>query len=127
MSENTVRKYTLRLEERGLITSEPTEVITRNGQKRNGNLLYTILPIQEAINYSYERQMVKLEEVTERQQVAEELRKQGRVRPCEPLCAALANAAGTDTGQAYSSGFGPVSKEPTRTKVEAAGYGFVNR
>ena len=30
---------------------------------------------------------MKLEEVTERQQVAEELRKQGRVRPCEPLCA----------------------------------------
>ena len=87
MSENTVRKYTLRLEERGLITTEPTEVITRNGQKRNGNLLYTILPIQEVINHSYERQMVKLEEVTERQQVAEELRKQGRVRPCEPLCA----------------------------------------
>ena len=87
MSENTVRKYTLRLEERGLITTEPTEVTTRNGQKRNGNLLYTILPIQEVINHSYERQMVKLEEVTERQQVAEELRKQGRVRPCEPLCA----------------------------------------
>ena len=87
MSENTVRKYTLRLEERGLITTEPTEVITRNGQKRNGNLLYTILPFQEAINHSYERQIMKLEEVTERQQVAEELRKQGRVRPCEPLCA----------------------------------------
>ena len=53
MSENTVRKYTLRLEERGLITTEPTEVTTRNGQKRNGNLLYTILPIQEVINHSY--------------------------------------------------------------------------
>ena len=49
--------------------------------------LITILPIQEVINHSYERQMVKLEEITERQQVAEELRKQGRVRPCEPLCA----------------------------------------
>ena len=82
MSENTVRKYTLRLEERGLITSEPTKVITRNGQKRNGNLLYTILPIQEAISHSYERQMMKLEEVTERQRVAEELQK---TRPCSPL------------------------------------------
>ena len=47
MSENTVHKYTLRLEERRLITTEPTEVITRDGQKRNGNLLYTIRPIQE--------------------------------------------------------------------------------
>ena len=119
MSENTVRKYTLRLEERGLITTEPTEVITRNGQKRNGNLLYTILPIQEVINHSYERQMVKLEEVTERQKVAEELRKQGRVRPCEPLCAILPGAAGTDTGQGCEGGFGPVSEELARTKVEA--------
>ena len=82
MSENTVRKYTLRLEERGLITTEPTEVTTRNGQKRNGNLLYTILPIQKAVDHSYERKMVKLEEVTERQRVAEELRK---TRQCSPL------------------------------------------
>ena len=110
MSENTVRKYTLRLEERGLITTEPTEVITRDGQRRNGNLLYTILPIQEAINHSYERQMVKLEEVTERQQVAEELRKQGRVRPCEPLCAIFPGAVGTDTAQLCLGGFGPVSE-----------------
>ena len=101
MSENTVHKYTLRLEERRLITTEPTEVITRDGQKRNGNLLYTILPIQEVINHSYERQMVKLEEVTERQQVAEELRKQGRVRPCEPLCGlARGQAASVDTRRA---------------------------
>ena len=50
--------------------------------KKNGNNSYTILSIQEAIDYSYERQMVKLEEVTERQRVAEELRK---TRPCSPL------------------------------------------
>ncbi len=39
MSENTVRKYIRRLEERGLIATEPTEVITKTGEKRNGNLL----------------------------------------------------------------------------------------
>ena len=38
MSENTVRKYIRQLEERGLITTEPTEVITKTGEKRNGNL-----------------------------------------------------------------------------------------
>ena len=119
MSENTVRKYTLRLEERGLITTEPTEVITRDGQRRNGNLLYTILPIQEAVDHSYERQMLKLEEVTKRQQVAEELQKQGRVRPCEPLCATFPGAVGTDTGQGCEGGFGPVSENRRRTKVEA--------
>ena len=40
MSENTVRKYIRQLEERGLITAEPTEVITKTGEKRNGNLLF---------------------------------------------------------------------------------------
>ena len=43
MSENTVRKYTLCLEERGLISTEQTEITTKAGQKRNGNLLYTCL------------------------------------------------------------------------------------
>ena len=47
MSENTVRKYTLRLEERGLLSTEPTEVVTATGQKRNGNLCYTLRPVQE--------------------------------------------------------------------------------
>ena len=125
MSENTARKYTLRLEERGLITTEPTEVITRNGQKRNGNLLYTILPFQEAINHSYERQIMKLEEVTERQQVAEELRKQGRVRPSEPLCAQFPGAVGSDTAQLRLRGLGPVSEELARTKVEAGESAWV--
>ena len=38
MSENTVRKYIRRLEERDLITTEPTEVITKSSGRRNGNL-----------------------------------------------------------------------------------------
>ena len=48
MSENTARKYIRQLEERGLITTEPTEVITKTGEKRNGNLLFTLRPIQDA-------------------------------------------------------------------------------
>ena len=61
MSENTVRKYTLCLEERGLISTEPTEITTRAGQKRNGNLLYTLRPIQEVIDEPYDRQLEQLE------------------------------------------------------------------
>lgn len=61
MSENTVRKYTLCLEERGLISTEPTEITTRAGQKRNGNLLYTLCPIQKVIDEHYDRQMEQLE------------------------------------------------------------------
>ena len=61
MSENTVRKYTLCLEERGLISTEPTEITTRAGQKHNGNLLYTLHPIQEVIDEHYDRQLEQLE------------------------------------------------------------------
>ena len=50
MSENTVRKYIRSLEERGLIITEPTEVITKTGEKRNGNLLFTLHPIHEVID-----------------------------------------------------------------------------
>ena len=67
MSENTVRKYTLCLEDRGLISTEPTEITTRAGQKRNRNLLYTLRPIQEVIDEHYDRQLEHLELVAARQ------------------------------------------------------------
>ena len=120
LAVNTVMKHIAKLEDRQFITVEHTSYFDRQGMKWDGNNSYTILPIQKAIDHSYERQMVKLEEVTERQRVAEELQKQGRVRPCEPLCAALPGAAGTDTPQLCLGGFRPISEEPTRTKVEGA-------
>lgn len=57
MSRNTVSKYVKRLEEKQLIRTEPTEVRTANGVKRNGNLLYTILPIEQAKNLYLEQQL----------------------------------------------------------------------
>ena len=39
MSQNTVRKYVCELEDRQLISTESTTVVTRDGLKRNGNLL----------------------------------------------------------------------------------------
>ena len=53
MSPNTVRKYVMALEEKALISTEPTSVYTQSGQKRNGSPLYTIRPIQEALNQFY--------------------------------------------------------------------------
>ena len=44
MCENTVRKYVLSLEEKGLIRTEPTTITTKDGRIRNGSLLYTIRP-----------------------------------------------------------------------------------
>ena len=51
MSANTVAKYIRRLEEKQLIDVEPTKVCTKSGEVRNGTLLFTIRPIQEAVNY----------------------------------------------------------------------------
>ena len=57
MPRNTVGKYIRRLEERELIATEPTAVHTSQGKKLNGNLLYTILPIEQAKQYFYKRQL----------------------------------------------------------------------
>ena len=74
MSENTVRKYIRQLAERGLITAEPTEVITKSSGRCNGNLLFTLRPIQEVIDEYYDRQLEELELTTERQRVGKLLR-----------------------------------------------------
>ena len=76
MSENTVRKYIRRLEERELIITEPTEVITKSSGRRNGNLLFTLRPIGEVIDQHYDRQLAELELAAERQRVAKLLREQ---------------------------------------------------
>ena len=62
MSKNTVKKYVDSLIEKQLITAEPTSVITQKGEKRNGNLRYTIRPIAEALEQYYEQQLIRLHE-----------------------------------------------------------------
>lgn len=62
MSANTVAKYIRQLEEKRLIDTEPTKVKTKAGLVRNGNLLYTIRPIQEAVNYKLEQDLAALPE-----------------------------------------------------------------
>lgn len=61
MSKNTVRKHVDGLTKKRLITTEPTYVYTQKGEKRNGNLLYTVRPIEDAVEYHYEQQMIRLE------------------------------------------------------------------
>ena len=67
---NTVASYVRLLEERGLIITEHTKIITKNGIKKNGSLLYTILPIQFSIDQFYQRQMDAVDRAKERQRVA---------------------------------------------------------
>ena len=73
MSENTVAKYIGSLEHKGLIRTEPTTVITKAGKKRNGNLMYTILPIEEVIDRCIQRKLDELELATLRAKYADRL------------------------------------------------------
>lgn len=56
-SVNSVRKYVQGLTQKGLITTEHTQIVTKSGETRNGTLLYTILPIQQVMDRQFERQM----------------------------------------------------------------------
>ena len=75
MSRNTVRKYVAELEERRLIRTEQTTITTVDGRKRNGSLLYTILPVQLAIEQFYERQLSAAERERQRQRAAKAMEK----------------------------------------------------
>ena len=57
MSRNTVMKYVGSLEDKCLIITERTTVITSKGIKRNGNLKYQILPIQCAVDEFHRKQL----------------------------------------------------------------------
>ena len=82
MSKNTVKNYVGSLIKKRLITAEPTSVITQKGEKRNGNLCYTIRPIVEALEQYYEQQLIRLHVETRRRialkKLAEFDRKHGK-------------------------------------------------
>ena len=85
-SVTTVRKYVAELEERGLIATECTSIITKDGRKWNGCLRYHILPIQMSIDQFNERQLRRLEASANRRKAQAKL-----LRLCaaqEPLPAA---------------------------------------
>ena len=72
-SVTTVRKYVMELEERSLIHTERTNVVTKEGRKRNGRLLYHILPIQIAIDQFHERQLYEADLALERQRIQQRM------------------------------------------------------
>ena len=57
----TVAKYVDELVEAGLILTEPTMVTTADGDRWNGNLRYTLLDPQRAVDLFNERQLARLE------------------------------------------------------------------
>ena len=78
MSENTVRKYIRRLEERGLIITERTTVTTRDGRILNGCLRYTILPIQQVVEAYHQRQLAEADGMLEKWKTQKRLEKYSR-------------------------------------------------
>lgn len=73
MSQNTVRKYVTGLIDKKLITAEPTKIQSKDGRKRNGSLLYTILPIEEAARQNYELQMQRNAKIIATEQAQQRL------------------------------------------------------
>ena len=74
---NTVAKYVRTLEERGLIRTERTEFVTKDGRKRNGCLRYHILPLQNAIDPHRKCQLAELELTTAQQKAEAKAEKLG--------------------------------------------------
>ena len=64
LSRNTVQKCVCELVDKGLISTENTSVITRDGLKCNGNLRYTICPIHEVVEEHYQQQLRNIKEVS---------------------------------------------------------------
>ena len=59
MSRNTVGKYVSLLERKGLIETEQTFFTSKDGKKRNGNLLFRILSIQDVIEARFQHELRK--------------------------------------------------------------------
>ncbi|MDD5980610.1 MAG: helix-turn-helix domain-containing protein [Clostridium sp.] len=80
-STNTVRKYVYRLVEKGLIEIEHTVIRRRDGTTRNGNLMYTILPIENAVACYQKRQLEELELAAKTQSVKQKARELMEAQP----------------------------------------------
>ena len=80
-SITTIAKYVRELEDKCLIYTEPTEVILKNGKKQNGNLKYTIRPIQDAVEYFHQQQMKKFQEDLAREKAQKMLEEYEKKHP----------------------------------------------
>ena len=85
MSRNTVCKYVRSLEEKGLVRTERTTVTLKDGRKRNGSLLYTILPLEQVLARHNQHQLYLAEMAAERHRAQEKLAAQATEPPCSPL------------------------------------------
>lgn len=86
MSANTVSKHVAGLEEKQLIATEATIIHTKDGRSRNGNLLYTIRPIQAAIDHYNRQQLLKADAERQRKMAEKKLERNRHRTPPESPC-----------------------------------------
>lgn len=84
MSKNTTLKSISTLQEMVLISVEPSSYFDQHGMKWRGNNLYTILPINLAVDIFHQRQLCQLELAAEQIRVR---RQQERDPHCRPRTA----------------------------------------
>ena len=87
LAMSTVIKHIAKLVDKQFITVENTTYINKHGMKWNGNNKYTILPIQAAMDYYYQQQMLQLEKQALVQQRAKNT-------PYTPLCGPVRSGSG---------------------------------
>ena len=119
MSENTVAKYVRQLEEKGLIYTEPTMVRSKDGRPLNGNLLYTVRPIQGVLEAFYERQLRQVEEDVARYHAAKLLEKSSAQSRQDTPCAPFREEPSPSRPQGLKGEFEPLSEEFAGTKEKA--------
>jgi len=90
MSVNTVAKYVRELEDRKLVRTGPTMIRKTDGTPRNGVLLYTVLPIQCAVDEYHQRQLQQAELDAQRRRSMERQEEYARRHPAAVPCAAEA-------------------------------------
>ena len=110
MCENTVAKYVRQLEEKGLIYTEPTLIRSKDGKPLNGNLRYTIRPIQGAIELFYERQLRQAEEDAARYRAKQRFEKSATQSRQNAPCALSQKEASPSPAQGFEGGFSPLSE-----------------
>ena len=84
-SRNTAAKYVQLPAQTELIRTERTTVTLKDGRKRNGSLLYTILPPEQAVEQFNRQQLAKAEAAAERRRIQDTLAKQAAEAPPSPL------------------------------------------
>ena len=84
-SKNSVKKYVDGLIDKHLISVEPTRICTQGGQVRNGNLMYTILPISEAVEINHARRLAAMNAERVRQEAMQRIEDYNRKNLDNPV------------------------------------------